>query len=299
VREEAGVAPLEAFAPAKVNLTLRVLGRRADGYHLIESLVAFARAGDRLELHPGTSLGLIVHGATQSDAGPLADNLVLKAAHALIGEIPSLMTGRFMLDKQLPVAAGIGGGSADAAAVLRLLAQLNGIALDDARVMRAAARTGADVPVCLDPRPRVMRGIGDVLSAPVDLPPLPALLVNPRIAVPTRDVFAALKLEPGEGEQDDAGASAQPVHSFTSLPDLLRTLAASANDLEAPAIRLHPRIGDVLKELRALRGCQLARMSGSGATCFALFDNPDAAEAGARAVRAAHADWWAVATVLS
>ena len=296
--EEAGSAPLEAFAPAKVNLTLRVLGRRRDGYHRIESLVAFAGVGDRLQLHPGGSLDLTVGGATQIDAGPLAGNLVLKAAQAMIAESPALMTGRFVLDKQLPVAAGIGGGSADAAAALRLLAQLNQIAPDDPRLMRAASRTGADVPVCLVPRARVMRGVGEVLSPPVDLPPLPALLTNPRIAVPTRDVFAALGLEPDDGEQDDITAPGHPPSSFTSPSDVFRALAAGANDLEAPAIRLHSRIGDVLTELHVLKGCRLARMSGSGATCFALFDTQDEAEAAARAVTTAHPDWWTVATTL-
>ena len=297
VRGEMSGGPLDAFAPAKVNLTLRVLGRRGDGYHSIDSLVAFANVGDQLRLHPGEPLHLSVHGMTQPDAGPVPDNLVLKAAQALAAEIPDLLTGRFILDKQLPVAAGIGGGSADAAAALRLLAQFNAIALDDPRLLRAAARTGADVPVCLDPRARIMRGIGDVLSAPLDLPPLPALLVNPRIVVPTRDVFAALGLEPG-GAGNDVGDSDTPASPLSSPAEVFRALAASANDLEEPAVRLHPLIGDLLQDLRALNGCRLARMSGSGATCFALFDTQDEAMASAHRVSALQKKWWVAATVL-
>ena len=157
-------------APAKVNLTLRVLGRRADGYHDIESLVAFAGVGDALTFTPGPALTLAVGGPTAGAAGDTADNLVLKAARALAERVEGLALGSFALSKRLPVAAGLGGGSADAAAALRLLARANGIARDDRRLIEAARATGADVPVCLDPRVRLMRGIGDVLSDPLDLP---------------------------------------------------------------------------------------------------------------------------------
>ena len=183
---------LAEFAPAKVNLTLHVLGRRADGYHEIESLVAFAGIGDRLTFRPGERLALAVSGPTGAAAGASDDNLVLKAARALAARVDGLRLGHFVLDKQLPVAAGLGGGSSDAAAALRLLAQVNGLSLDDERVRAAAQATGADVPVCLDPRARMMRGIGEILSDPMTLPELPAVLVNPGVAVPTRDVFAAL-----------------------------------------------------------------------------------------------------------
>ena len=171
-----------------------MVGRRADGYHELESLVVFASVGDRLTFAPGRALALTVGGPTAAAAGELADNLVLKAARALAERVAGLKLGRFDLSKRLPVAAGLGGGSADAAAALRLLARANRLALDDPRLMEAARATGADVPVCLDPRPRVMRGIGDVLSEPLDLPRLPAVLVNPGVAVPTKDVFAALAL---------------------------------------------------------------------------------------------------------
>ena len=177
-------------APAKVNLTLRVLGRRADGYHDIESLAAFADVGDRLALTPGEALTLTVVGPNAAQTGAEADNLVTKAARALAARIPDFCAGAFRLQKNLPVAAGLGGGSADAAAALRLLAKANKLASDDPRLRDAARATGADVPVCLDPRARLMRGIGEILSAPLPLPRLHALLVNPGVAVPTKLVFS-------------------------------------------------------------------------------------------------------------
>ena len=203
------MAKLVEHAPAKVNLTLAVLGRRADGYHLLDSLVVFARAGDRLSFAPGKALSLKVRGLTAKQAGPLDDNLVLKAANALAAEIPDLKLGRFTLDKRLPVAAGLGGGSSDAGAALRLLARANRLELDDRRLQKVARRLGADVPVCVDPRPRRMRGIGEMLSAPLAMPKLAAVLVNPGVAVPTRDVFAMLGLKPG-GRADARGDGRGP-----------------------------------------------------------------------------------------
>ena len=277
-------------APAKVNLTLRVLGRRADGYHELESLVAFAGVGDALTFAPGDALTLTVSGPTAPAAGDSADNLVLKAARALAERIAGLTLGRFALSKRLPVAAGLGGGSADAAAALRLLAHANGIALDDPRLMQAAQATGADVPVCLDPRPRLMRGVGDVLSAPLDLPRLFAVLINPGVAVSTREVFAALNLPPAA---PPALAGAPPPPSA-----LLAEIASGRNDLEQPAIELEPVIADVLSIINKLPGCRLARMSGSGATCFGLFETNAAATAAARTVRVGYPQWWVRATVL-
>jgi 4-diphosphocytidyl-2-C-methyl-D-erythritol kinase len=277
-------------APAKINLTLRVLGRRADGYHGIESLVAFAGVGDALTFTPGGDLALTVGGPTAAAAGDVADNLVLTAAHALAERVAGLRLGRFTLSKRLPVAAGLGGGSADAAAALRLLARANGLAPDDPRLMQAARATSADVPVCLDPRARLMRGIGDILSDPLDLPRLFALLVNPGVAVATADVFAALTAPPA-GQN---GPAALPEGGAA----LLAEIAGGRNDLEAPAIELEPAIADALAVLRKLPGCRLARMSGSGATCFGLFDSSRAASAAARTLRVAYPAWWVRATVL-
>ncbi len=283
-------------APAKINLTLRVHGRRADGYHDIESLVVFAALGDVLSFTPARALALTVRGPTAFAAGEISDNLVLKAARALAERIEGLKLGRFVLSKRLPVAAGLGGGSADAAAALRLLARANRLAGDDPRLMQAARATGADVPVCLDPRPRLMRGIGEILSDPLALPRLPALLVNPRVAVPTKDVFAALRAKPATRSV----ASSFPAlkAAADSRDALLDFLAGSGNDLEQPAITLAPVIADVLGALRALPGCRLARMSGSGATCFALFDSARATAAAARALKHQHDDWWLRATRL-
>jgi 4-diphosphocytidyl-2-C-methyl-D-erythritol kinase len=277
-------------APAKVNLTLRVLGRRADGYHDIESLVAFAGVGDALTFMPGGALALAVGGPTAAAAGDVADNLVLKAARALAERVEGLKLGRFTLSKRLPVSAGLGGGSADAAAALRLLARANRMAPDDPRLLQAARATGADVPVCLDPRARLMRGIGDILSAPLDLPRLFALLVNPGVAVATKDVFAALNVPHAE-HIAQAPTPAGPA-------GLLAEIANGRNDLEGPGIELEPAIADVLAVLRKLPGCRLARMSGSGATCFGLFDSTRAATAAARTLRVGYPAWWARATVL-
>jgi 4-diphosphocytidyl-2-C-methyl-D-erythritol kinase len=277
-------------APAKVNLTLRVIGRRADGYHEIESLVAFADVGDALTFSPGGALVLSVAGPTGAAAGQIADNLVLKAARALAERVERLKLGGFALSKRLPVAAGLGGGSADAAAALRLLARANGLAPDDPRLMQAARATGADVPVCLDPRPRFMRGIGDVLSDPLDLPRLFAVLLNPGVAVATKDVFATLAVP--------TAVQTAPAAICTGTAALVDEIARGRNDLEGAAIELEPAIADALAVLRKMPGCRLARMSGSGATCFGLFDSMDAARGAARRLRVDYPDWWVRATAL-
>lgn len=282
---------LVELAPAKVNLTLRVLGRRADGYHDIESLVAFARVGDRLTLTPAAELELVVRGANAGATGAAADNLVIKAAQALVASVEGLRLGGFVLTKSLPVAAGLGSGSADAAAALRLLARANGLALDDPRLFAAARATGADIPVCLDPRPRVMRGIGDVLSAPLDLPPLAAVLANPGVALSTADVFTRLGLERGEEMSPHDAATVPPEHGA-----LLHFLGGQRNELEGPATALQPVITEVLDKLRALPGCGLSRMSGSGATCFGLFESQRAAAAAARSLKQRFPAWWVRAT---
>src|SRR5712671_3411256 len=176
-------------ARAKVNLTLRVNGRRADGFHDLDSVVAFADCADRLTLTPGSDLDLKMSGPLAQACGDTSDNLVLKAARLLAERVPDMRAGSFSLDKVLPVAAGIGGGSADAAAALRLLSQLNGLSLDDERLLEVALATGADVPVCLASRACDMTGVGETLM-PLSLPVIPCVLVNPRVPVATKDVFA-------------------------------------------------------------------------------------------------------------
>ena len=285
---------------AKVNLTLRVVGRRVDGYHELESVVAFADCADRLSLAPGAALDLTMSGPLAQACGETSDNLVLKAAHLLGERVPGLKIGSFTLDKVLPVAAGIGGGSADAAAALRLLAQLNGLALDDKRLLDVALETGADVPVCLTSRACDMTGVGESLL-PLNLPIMPCVLVNPRVPVATRDVFAALGLRHGEllvGAADVIRATAWPEQG-ASVEDWVEVLAASSNDLEAPATRIQPVIGEVIAALSAANGAWLARMSGSGATCFAIFENTAEAQRAARKIQLDHPQWWVHAGVLS
>ena len=281
-------------APAKVNLTLRVLGRRPDGYHDLESLVVFADFGDRLRFARSAELALTVRGPNAAQVREGADNLVLKAAKALAALEPAIGLGAFHLDKRLPVAAGIGGGSADAAAALRLLAKANGLPPEHPALFAAARATGADVSVCLDPRSRIMRGIGEVLSLPLSLPALPAVLVNPRVALTTKAVFARWTAPAVAAATLDADAVAK----FEEHDGLLRLLTTQANDLEAPAITLAPVIADVLAALRALTSCSLARMSGSGATCFALFASAAAAQEAAKGLHGKYPQWWVQACVL-
>ncbi len=286
-------------ARAKVNLTLRVVGRRVDGYHDLESVVAFADCADRLTLKAGPDLTLTATGPRAQECGETADNLVIKAARLLGERVAGLKAGNFALDKQLPVAAGIGGGSADAAAALRLLARTNKIEIDDIRVIEVARLTGADVPVCLSSRACVMTGVGETLL-PLDLPKMPCLLVNPRVPVATSEVFAALGLRKGElrvGATDVMQALAWP-EPDASFDDWLDALAAGTNDLEAPATRIQPVIGEVLSALRATGRVPLARMSGSGATCFAIFNNDADAQHAAQSIRADHPLWWVHAGTL-
>lgn len=296
MRAASGSGMLATRAPAKVNLTLHVLGRRADGYHELESLVAFAGVGDALALAPGEGLSLSVAGPNAASAGADADNLVLKAARALAARVPGLRLGAFRLVKRLPAAAGLGGGSSDAAAALRLLARLNGLAPGDARVMEAALATGADVPACLAPRARMMRGAGEALGPRLALPRLHAVLANPGVPAATVAVFSALGLAPGEAR---AGAAHPALPAGADAPAFLDALRRARNDLEPPAIALAPAIAEALHAMRATQGCRLARMSGSGATVFGLFDDAPAAAAAAQALRRARPSWWVRATGLA
>lgn len=267
------------FAPAKLNLALHVTGRRGDGYHLLDSLVAFAAVGDRVVVAPGQ--GIELAGPFAADLLSGEDNLCLRAARFLGVE------AAIRLEKVLPVASGIGGGSADAAAVLRGLAR-SGAVLPGAQ---ALAALGADVPVCLAGQPVRMRGIGEVLDPVPALPALHLVLVNPGIGMATPAVFAALE------QPDNPGLPPLP----SRLPDaaaLRDWLSATRNDLEAPARRLQPVIGTVLAAL-AGSGAQLARMSGSGATCFGLFSSAGQAGAARDRIRASQPGWWVVATGLA
>ncbi len=285
---------------AKVNLTLRVNGRRVDGYHDLESVVAFADCADRLTLTPGPDLDLKMSGPLAQACGETSDNLVLKAARLLAERVPNMKVGSFDLDKVLPVAAGIGGGSADAAAALRLLAQLNGLALDDPRIIEVAELTGADVPVCVRSLACVMTGVGETLQ-PLNLPKMPCVMVNPCVPVATKDVFNALGLRNGEllvGATDVLLQDRWP-DDRASLEEWVEALAANSNDLETPALRVQPVIGEVIAALNATNGAWLARMSGSGATCFAIYENTADAKRAAEKIRRDHPGWWVHAGILS
>jgi 4-diphosphocytidyl-2-C-methyl-D-erythritol kinase len=282
-------------APAKINLTLRVIGRRPDGYHELESLVAFAGLCDWLGFEPGIDLVLEVLGPRAFEAGPLEENLVLRAARLLAARVPGLTLGRFRLIKRLPAAAGLGGGSADAAAALRLLANEAGLSTDDPQVRASARETGADVLACLCSRARMIWGVGDQLGPAIPLPKIFALLVNPRVEAPTPKVFAALRLAPGLNLVSSARRS---LALGSDVAAVLASLSLSSNDLETAATRVAPAIAGVLERLSHVPGARLTRMSGSGATCFALFSDRRGAATARRIMAAERPGWWVEATAL-
>jgi 4-diphosphocytidyl-2-C-methyl-D-erythritol kinase len=265
---------IKAFAPAKVNLTLHVTGQRADGYHLLDSLVVFADVGDRLQVGLGAP-SLTVHGPLADGVPTDGRNLVLRAAELMEAE------AQISLEKHLPAAAGIGGGSSDAAAVLRALQQLTGRLAPD-----AGLSLGADVPVCLHASAAMMRGIGEVVEPIPNLPALHAVLVNPRVEVPTGAVFKGL------ARKDNPEMEPLPAPA-----DLIGWLRRQRNDLEPPACAVQPVIGQVLQALEQTEACQLARMSGSGATCFALYPDAEAARRAAGALNGR--GWWVQPVMLS
>lgn len=277
-------------APAKINLALHVTGRRADGYHLLESLVVFTAFGDRVTARrraaPGVQLTL--SGPFGSDLGALADpcdNLALRAGERVLAHNGGAGGVALTLEKHLPIAAGLGGGSADAAAALRATARLFKVG-DEDFLIRAAAELGADVPMCLAGRPLIARGIGDIIEPVPNLPPLHLLLVNPAITVRTPSVFAALERKHNPSLQ-----------TFDANADLGEWLIRQRNDLEAPAIGLVPEIATVLSTIAACEDARIARMSGSGATCFGLFSSEEACENAARRIRRQYPGWWVRATV--
>jgi len=273
-------AGVHEAAPAKINLALHVIGQRPDGYHLLDSLVAFADAGDRVTVRPAARTRLRVTGPMAAGVPKDMGNSVLRAA-ALIG-----VTAGITLDKHLPAAAGIGGGSSDAAACLRALARLAGVAVPE-----GVLALGADVPVCLLARAARMRGIGEEVEPVEGLPPLDAVLVNPRVPVATPGVFARL-------ESRDKGGMPGVLPRWRDGAELARWLALQRNDLETPARALCPEIGAVLNALRANEACALVRMSGSGATCFGLCPDAGTARAQAARIAAQRPDWWVTATRL-
>jgi 4-diphosphocytidyl-2-C-methyl-D-erythritol kinase len=273
--------PRQDIARAKVNLYLRVTGRRADGYHLLDSLAVFADAKDIVTAGHAEDLTLDIRGGEAVALTGEPDNLVLRAARALAEATGRAPKAAITLTKLRPVASGIGGGSADAAAALRVLDALWETGLDAAALEAIAAQLGADVPVCIASRPARMMGVGEILSAAPELPACGLLLANPRIALPTPQVFRARR-----GEFSPPAEMPARLADAAALADWLRPLG---NDLQDAALSLCAAIAEVLSAIAAQPGCLLARMSGSGATCFGLFATPAQAQAAAKALPA---DWW-------
>jgi 4-diphosphocytidyl-2-C-methyl-D-erythritol kinase len=283
---------LRDTAKAKLNLTLEVLGRRADGYHEVRSLVGFAALGDSVELEPGDDLALDIDGPF---AGALqGENLVIAAAETAKAKAPSIALGRFRLTKTLPVAAGLGGGSADAAAALRLLAKANQDALSSAALAEIATGLGSDVTACLESRPALMTGRGEHVTEVRGFPACGVVLVNPGLPLATASVYAALNAAP----LTDKKASIVVPDFGGSFERLIDYAAPRGNDLGAAALRLAPAIGEVLTAPRRLHGARLVQFSGSGPTCFALFATEDEAKAAAASLAATHSSWWLAATTL-
>ncbi|MEI9986135.1 MAG: 4-(cytidine 5'-diphospho)-2-C-methyl-D-erythritol kinase [Aliidongia sp.] len=286
---------VQRAAPAKLNLTLEVVGRRADGYHLLDSLVAFTEYGDTVEAAAAERLSLVMDGPFGARlAVDPAENLVLRAARLLAAEAGVAPHAALRLTKRLPIASGIGGGSSDAAATLAALAELWRLAPAPEDLARLGLQLGADVPVCLAGRPARLEGIGERIGPAPSLPPAPIVLVNPGIGLATPQVFRARHGEFSAG----AGPQGVLATSPADARGLAAALAGYGNDLAAPAIALLPVIAEVLAALQAAPHCLLARMSGSGATCFALFAEDTDAGAAATAIGSAQPGWWAVATRL-
>lgn len=276
---------LTGLAPAKINLFLHVGPVAADGYHPLASLVAFADVGDAVTVTRADALSLAVTGPFGGALAGEGDNLILRGLRAL-GEVAGIGAPPVVvaLDKQLPIAAGLGGGSADAGTAIRLAAQLLDFDLDEAALEAVAGVVGADGPMCLRARPAWATGRGDDLTDEPRLPPLHAVLLNPGVASPTGAVYRAYDDAPAGG----ADCPAPPVDwSSAAVIDWLK---GQRNDLEAPALRVTPGIGEALAAMRAAPGCRLTRMSGSGATVFGLFDDAAAAEAAAGVLQ--RPGWW-------
>ena len=289
---------IEEFAPAKINLTLHVLGRREDGYHLLESLIAFADIGDHVTVEKAGHFSLRVDGPFAGDLPSAGDNIVIAAAEALAHGASDIPPGaEITLKKNLPVASGIGGGSANAAACLRALLRLNGTSMSDIALNQIAVGLGADVPVCLHSKVSLVSGIGQIVEPAPVLPEVYAVLVNPRVAVPTGPVFEALGLLQGVVASEPAPPPTRAV--FRTADTLAVYLRECRNDLEAPAAAQVREIGDVEEALFAAEGCLMARMSGSGATCFGLFAGGDEARAASDAIGREHPGWWVVSGRLS
>ncbi len=289
------LTPFGDQARAKVNLTLHVLGKRPDGYHELDSLVVFADFYDRLSFMPGPEDRLSIEGPFGGAID--GENLILKAKRVASGWLGQGISGDFRLEKNIPVAAGVGGGSSDAAAAIRILLRACGHPGGVEGFIGKAAAVGADVPVCLFNQAAWMRGLGERVTPAPHIAPLPAILVNPRVKVSTAEVFKRLNagpLRPGE-----APSPALADADFSSVENAAAALQHGRNDLEAPAVAIEPAVEHTLAAIRRQEGCLLARLSGSGPTCFGLFPTPEAAKSGAAILGREHPGWWVTPVTLS
>jgi len=278
------------FAPAKINLTLHIKGRREDGFHLIESFVVFCDVGDEITVSSYDGFALNLTGPFAGLLQNEESNIALEAAKSFVNGFRDCLPGvQVELVKNLPIAAGMGGGSSDAAAVIRALAYLVDVNVSRTAAGQIAIGLGADVTVCLDPQASFMSGVGNIITSLPALPEIHAILVNPNIKMLTGAVFAALAV-PGAIRRDEEGL--MPEHAFSDAADLVAFVGSCRNDLEAPALRMCPEISDVREALLVQDGCLLARMTGSGATCFGLFDTREQARRGAENIREKTPSWW-------
>ncbi len=282
---------ISRHAPAKINLALHVVGQRADNFHLLESLVTFTEIGDRITVRPANELTLKIVGQFSAKLSADKSNLVLRAAHALQHMLQrdglKVLGASILLEKNLPIASGIGGGSADAAATLLALAELWDVAVEPEKMKRLAAHLSADIPMCLLSKPLIAKGVGDEIS-PVSLPILPLVLVNSGIEISTPTIFSSLADKSNPGLPD--------LPKFENCQDVVHFLEHTRNDLQNPAIAHTPEISSVIDVLMAEKGCLLASMSGSGATCFGIFADQASAEHAALNISKLHTDWWISAT---
>ena len=295
ITDGAPPAPIREQARAKVNLTLHVLGKRPDGYHELDSLVVFADLCDELSFTPAPEDRLSLEGPF--GAAIDGENLIFKAKRAVSGWLGREIHGDFRLDKHIPVAAGVGGGSSDAAAAIRILLRAYaGQAAAESFIERAAA-VGADVPVCLYNRAAWMRGLGERVTPAPDVAPLPAILVNPRIKVSTAEVFKRLNAAPYR--PDEVPSSPLSGADFSSPEKAAAALLHGRNDLERPAVAVEPAVERTLGAILRQEGCLLARLSGSGPTCFGLFPTHEIARKAADVLGREHPGWWVAAVTLS
>jgi 4-diphosphocytidyl-2-C-methyl-D-erythritol kinase len=282
---------LTAIAPAKLNLTLHITGKRADGYHLLDSLVVFTTFGDELRISQADALSLVVEGPFADNVPAGEDNLILRAACALQSYAGTDQGARIRLIKKLPVGAGLGGGSSDAATAVRLLCSLWGVMLPASRAVELLLPLGADLPVCWSGKPAMMAGIGEeVTPLDVALPACPVLLIKPQPSLDTARVYGAYLHEE------------RPVPPFaldlTSAESFIESLEGTRNDLQRAAIICCAEIAQVLLEMQTQYGCGLARLSGSGSACFGLFDDADACARAAYGLKQTHPEWWVEVTEL-